>query len=59
MSASEVAPVAVVESRILVIRGQTVLLGSDLAVLYQVTTGNPNKAVQRNQERFPKTSCFN
>jgi len=39
MSTVEIAPVALVESRILVIRRQKVLLDSDLAALYQVETG--------------------
>ena len=29
------------------------MLDSDLAALYGVTTGNLNKAVKRNAERFP------
>ncbi len=36
-----------------VIRGQRVMLDMDLAALYGVTTGNLNKAVSRNSERFP------
>jgi ORF6N domain len=43
---------------ILVIRGEKVLLDSDLAVLYGVTTGNLNKAVKRNAERFPTDFMF-
>jgi hypothetical protein len=35
-----------------------VLLDSDLARLYDVTTGNLNKAVNRNRERFPKDFVF-
>jgi hypothetical protein len=58
MSTAEVAPVAPVESRILVIRGQKALLDRDLADLYQVTTGNLNKAVGRNQDRFPEDFMF-
>jgi hypothetical protein len=58
MSTSEVAPAAVVESRILLIRGQKVLLDSDLAALYQVTTGNLNKAVHRKHDRFPDDFMF-
>ena len=45
MAMVEAAPVELVESRIVVIRAQKVLLDSDLAALYQVTTGNLNKAV--------------
>jgi len=40
------------------IRGHKVLLDSDLAVLYGVTTGNLNKAVKRNSERFPSDFMF-
>lgn len=58
MSTTEVAPVELVESRILVIPQQKVLLDSDLADLYQVTTGNLNKAVKRNLERFPEDFIF-
>ena len=36
-----------------VIRGEKVLLDFDLAPLYGVTTGNLNKAMRRNRERFP------
>ncbi len=56
---TEIAPaVTLVESKILIIRGQKVLLDSDLASLYQVTTGNLNKAVRRNRERFPEDFMF-
>src|SRR5881398_2352690 len=40
------------------IRGQKVLLDSDLAALYDVTTGNLNKAVKRNSDRFPSDFMF-
>ncbi len=40
------------------IRGKQVMLDSDLAVLYQVETKNLNKAVKRNNERFPASFCF-
>jgi len=39
--------------RIRVIRGQRVLLDSDLAALYGVTTKRLNEQVRRNRERFP------
>jgi hypothetical protein len=51
-------PVPLIESRIYLIRGQKVLLDGDLAVLFQVTTGNLNKAVQRNRGRFPQDFMF-
>ena len=48
----------VIEQRIYLIRGQRVVLDADLAELYGVTTGNFNKAVQRNLKRFPKDFMF-
>ncbi len=47
-----------IEQAILLIRGQRVMLDRDLAALYGVTTGNLNKAVQRNLERFPADFMF-
>lgn len=44
--------------RIRLFRGQKVLLDSDLARLYGVTTGNLNKAVNRNAERLPIDFMF-
>lgn len=51
-------PAEAFERRIHLIRGQRVMLDSDLAELYGVTTGNLNKAVSRNQERFPDDFMF-
>ena len=47
-----------IESLIHEIRGQKVMLDRDLAKLYGVTTGNLNKAVKRNIERFPERYMF-
>ena len=47
-----------IEQAILLIRGQRVMLDRDLAALYGVTTGNLNKAVQRNPDRFPADVMF-
>jgi hypothetical protein len=47
-----------VERRIFLVRGQKVMLDADLARLYGVTTGNLNKAVKRNQARFPGDFMF-
>jgi hypothetical protein len=58
VSIEEVAPVALIESRILIIGGQEVLLDSDLAALYQVETGALNRAVRRNIGRFPEDFMF-
>lgn len=40
------------------IRGQKVLLNSDLALLYGVATKMLNQAVKRNRERFPDDFMF-
>jgi hypothetical protein len=47
-----------IDSLIHVIRGQKVMLDSDLAILYGVTTGNLNLAVRRNTGRFPDDFMF-
>jgi hypothetical protein len=47
-----------IERRIYTIRGQQVMLDSDLAELYQVETFNLNKAVKRNENRFPADFMF-
>jgi hypothetical protein len=54
----EVIPIERIARAILVIRGEKVMLDSDLAALYGVTTGNLNKAVKRNAERFPIDFMF-
>lgn len=46
------------ELRILVIRGQRVLLDVDLAKLYGVETRALNQAVKRNLDRFPSEFSF-
>jgi len=51
-------PVEVIEKRILSVRGHRVMLDSDLARLYGVTTFNLNKAVKRNRGRFPPDFMF-
>jgi phage regulator Rha-like protein len=45
-------------SKIYLIRGYKVILDRDLAELYDVSTGNLNKAVKRNLLRFPKDFMF-
>jgi hypothetical protein len=51
-------PAERIERAILGIRGHKVMLDEDLAALYQVTTGNLNKAVKRNPDRFPSDFTF-
>lgn len=50
--------IQVIQNKIYEIRGQRVMLDRDLAELYGVTTGNLNKAVKRNIERFPERFMF-
>ncbi len=45
-------------SQIYLIRGHRVMFDKDLALLYGVTTGNLNKAVKRNLQRFPPDFMF-
>jgi hypothetical protein len=47
-----------IEHAIVLVRGHKVLLDSDLAHLYGVTTSNLNKAVRRNLDRFPDDFMF-
>lgn len=50
--------IQIIQQKIHEIRGQRVILDYDLAELYQVTTGNLNKAVKRNIKRFPLDFMF-
>lgn len=56
--ASPSVPAKPIDSLILTIRGQKVLLDSDLAELYGVPTKRLNEAVKRNAERFPPDFRF-
>ncbi len=47
-----------IENKILVIRGQQVMLDRDLAKLYGVETKRLNEQVKRNIERFPEDFMF-
>ena len=47
-----------IQEKIYLIRGQKVMLASDLAKLYMVETFNLNKAVKRNIDRFPEDFMF-
>jgi hypothetical protein len=48
----------VIGARIVLLRGEKVLLDSDLAALYGVTTKRLNEQVRRNRNRFPPDFCF-
>ena len=51
-------PSASIEKKIMLLRGQKVMLDSDLAALYNVETKALNRAVKRNRERFPDDFMF-
>ena len=53
-----VIPHEFIASKIYVIRGQKVMLDSDLANLYGISTGRLNEAVKRNNYRFPEDFMF-
>ena len=58
MSEHSVAiPMERIERAILLIRGEKVMLDSDLAEIYGVETKALNRAVKRNQSRFRPISC--
>lgn len=50
--------VEAIASRIIVLRGERLLLDADLATLYAVTTKALNQAVKRNAGRFPSDFAF-
>ena len=58
MSATEIIPLEHVQSRILVLRDQRVVLDRDLAALYGTATFRLNEAVKRNADRFPADFRF-
>ena len=51
-------PLERIQRAIYLLRGEKVMLDADLAALYGVTTGNLNKAVKRNLQRFPADFMF-
>lgn len=53
-----VVPAERIEQIIHVVRGQRVMLDSDLAKLYGVSTKVLNQAVKRNADRFPRDFAF-
>lgn len=58
MSKTRLIPAERIERRILLLRGQKVMLDFQLAELYEVETRTLNQAVQRNIERFPGDFMF-
>ncbi|MBA3850445.1 MAG: DNA-binding protein [Opitutus sp.] len=57
MQPALIAP-EVIEARVILLRGEKVLLDFHLAELYGVTTTALNQAVRRNAERFPADFMF-
>ena len=51
-------PDEVIMNKIYLIRGEKVMLDSDLGELYQVTTKRLNEQVKRNRDRFPEDFMF-
>ncbi len=51
-------PVESITSRIFLMRGQKVMIDSDLAELYGVSTSRLNEQVRRNIDRFPNDFMF-
>ena len=50
--------VATLQSKIVDVRGQKVILDFDLAILYEIETKVLNQAVKRNVKRFPADFMF-
>lgn len=57
-SMKSLIPVEHIERRIFLIRGQKVMLDSDLARIYGVSTARLNQQVSRNRDRFPDDFLF-
>ncbi len=55
---SQLIPIESIEQKILLIRNQKVMIDSDLAALFGVTTKALNQAVKRNRDRFPSDFMF-
>jgi hypothetical protein len=57
-NASQILPSEIIQNRIFTFRGVQVMIDSDLAELYGVSTGRLNEQVKRNIERFPEDFMF-
>lgn len=58
ISEASLIPQETIESKILFLRGEKVILDNDLALLYNVATKQLKRAVNRNLERFPDDFMF-
>lgn len=55
---SRTIPAEQIKNSIIIIRDERVMLDSDLAILYEVSTKVLNQAVSRNRDRFPEDFMF-
>ncbi len=55
---AELVPAERIQSRILVLRGQRVLLDADLAAIYEVPTKRLIEQMKRNADKFPEDFVF-
>ena len=55
---TNIIPDEVIMNKILLIRGQKLMINNDLAELYGVTTKRLNERVKRNIKRFPSNFMF-
>ena len=55
---TSIAPIAHIENRIYIVRGQRVMLDQDLASLYETSTSRLNEQLSRNLNRFPEDFAF-
>jgi hypothetical protein len=58
MKMSDIVKFKLVEDKIMLIRGQSIILDSDVAELYGITTKEVNQAVKNNPEKFPDGYIF-
>ncbi|HAS00037.1 MAG: KilA-N, DNA-binding domain protein [Candidatus Moranbacteria bacterium GW2011_GWC2_37_73] len=56
--AKSLVPQEIIENRILLLRGKKVMIDSDLATLYGVSTKSLKQSVKRNTKRFPEDFMF-
>ena len=57
-SSPAIVRVTAIQQRILVVRGERVIIDADLAAFYGVSTRRLNEQVKRNKDRFPDDFMF-
>ena len=58
MTTKKIISLEKIENRILLVRGEKILIDADLAEFYGVTTKRLNEQVKRNSARFPEDFIF-